>query len=145
LVGAAVLVGAWLRWRHTHTPEYRTRALLSEWTEQPGPLEQKLIDWGLRRPREPDDVIRDFKELGPAGVSALGEALSNDERWYVRQQAARALGGIGPAAKDAVPALTDRLKDEHQHVREAAAEALKKIRGKAADDPTRPVEAVRSF
>jgi HEAT repeat protein len=42
--------------------------------------------------------------------------------------AARALGTIGPAAGEAVPALEKLLTDDHQEVRQAAADALKKIK-----------------
>ena len=42
----------------------------------------------------------------------------------VRQAAAVALGGIGPEAKTAVPALTDLLNDKERAVRHAAASAL---------------------
>jgi len=40
---------------------------------------------------------------------------------------ARALGEIGPAAKAAVPALSEALKDKDENLRNAATEALKKI------------------
>jgi HEAT repeat protein len=53
-----------------------------------------------------------------------------DER--VAAAAARSLGQIGPAAKAAVSALIDALKDEDKDVRTAAAEALKKIDPEAA-------------
>ena len=42
---------------------------------------------------------------------------------------AEARGNIGPEAKTAVPPLLDALTDEPSDVRQAAAEALKKIRG----------------
>ena len=41
--------------------------------------------------------------------------------------AAQALGAIGPAAADAVPALQKALQDEKEEVRQAAAEALAQI------------------
>ena len=47
-----------------------------------------------------------------------------DVRWV----AAWALGEIGDQA--AVPALSKALKDKHETVRDAAAEALKKLEGK---------------
>ena len=50
----------------------------------------------------------------------------------VRSAAAEALGKIGPAAKDAVPALTELLRDEDAYARSAAAEVLVKIIGPAA-------------
>ena len=40
------------------------------------------------------------------------------------------MGEIGPAAKAAVPPLTEALKDKDENVRKAAAEALKKIQQK---------------
>jgi len=41
--------------------------------------------------------------------------------------AARALGLMGPVAKDAVPALRGGLRDPDESVRSAAAEALQTI------------------
>ncbi len=66
-------------------------------------------------------------------VPALIIALKKDVDEEVRRNAAIALGKFGPAAaknKDAVPALTEALKDEDEDVREAAEEALKKIKAK---------------
>ena len=48
----------------------------------------------------------------------------------MRRLAISALGAIGPAAKDAVPALTEALKDEDRRVRQAAQFALRRIKGK---------------
>jgi HEAT repeat protein len=59
-------------------------------------------------------------------VPALIEALK-DKSINVRQNAAFALGGIGPAAKDAVPALSEALKDHEAIVSSAAEGALKSI------------------
>ena len=38
------------------------------------------------------------------------------------------LGKIGPEAEDAIPTVTEALKDEDYSVRKAAQEALKKIK-----------------
>ena len=54
-------------------------------------------------------------------------AALKDKDEGVRGGAAIALGKIGPAAKDAVPALITAIKDKHQNVRWRAAEALGKI------------------
>jgi HEAT repeat protein len=45
----------------------------------------------------------------------------------IRRHAAQVLGELGPKAKAAIPALREALKDERLTVREAAAEALKKV------------------
>lgn len=45
----------------------------------------------------------------------------------VRQQAAEALGKIGPEAKAAVPALIEALKDGDRWIRAPAERALEKI------------------
>ncbi len=52
----------------------------------------------------------------------------HDEKQNVRWAAALALGGIGPAAEPALPALTDMLKHEEPGVRRAAEQALEQIR-----------------
>jgi HEAT repeat protein len=49
------------------------------------------------------------------------------EDYLLREQAAIALGKIGPAAKSAVPSLQIALRDEYPEIRRAAAEALKRI------------------
>jgi HEAT repeat protein len=64
--------------------------------------------------------------IGSSAVEPLIEALRDpDER--VRSSAISALGKLGTAAKDAIPALTKALEDNDPHVRTAAAEALQKI------------------
>ena len=50
-----------------------------------------------------------------------------------RQGAAEGLESLGPAAKDAVPALQECLKDEDKAVRAAAAKAIELIGGGAAE------------
>ena len=44
-----------------------------------------------------------------------------------RKMAADVLGNAGPLAKEAIPALTEALKDPDVGVRQSAAAALKKI------------------
>jgi HEAT repeat protein len=44
-------------------------------------------------------------------------------------------GNIGPSAKDAVPALTESLKDQDAIVRNAAADAIKKIQATLDEKP----------
>jgi HEAT repeat protein len=64
-------------------------------------------------------------------VSQWVEALNDKDR-LVRIQAAVRLGIIGPAAKDAVPALIEALKDKSSRVRDEAVYALGQI-GPAAN------------
>jgi len=67
----------------------------------------------------------DRRDTGPRGdiVSALSAALS-DSKKEVREQAAEALGWIGPPAREAVPALVAALKDEEAKVALKACQAL---------------------
>jgi HEAT repeat protein len=50
-----------------------------------------------------------------------------------RRAAIRALGAMGPKAKNAVPALRDALKDRNEDVRSCAADALERIAPEAED------------
>ena len=59
-----------------------------------------------------------------AAVPALVEVLSASPTMDLREQAARSLGEIGAAAKEAIPALTKALSDREWQVRTAAATAL---------------------
>jgi len=86
--------------KHPHHAQVRVRALVAQ----------------IRITGRPEEAIR-----------ILIEFLSDQSR-KVRQQAAEALGDLGPDAKAAVPELEKLLKDRHKYVRRAAAEALKKIR-----------------
>jgi HEAT repeat protein len=72
--------------------------------------------------------------IGPASVPALVRALASDDR-IEREAAANTLGRLGPAARDAVPALQTTLRDQHGWVRDAAARALRAIDPDAAPTP----------
>ena len=60
-------------------------------------------------------------------VAALAKSLQ-DETSSVRFAAVEALGNLGPAAKDAIPALEQATQDPNSVIRWNAAIALKKIR-----------------
>ncbi|MBL7182901.1 MAG: HEAT repeat domain-containing protein [Anaerolineae bacterium] len=68
-----------------------------------------------------EPAIRKLKERIS---SALCEALLRDEAEDVRKTAAWALGELGPAAKEAVPALIQAMRNEEWQVRKAIAAAL---------------------
>ena len=71
--------------------------------------------------------------VGNAGsVAILVEAL-REKDGSVRAKAARALGSIGPAAREAIPVLLDALQDREAHVRWDAARALGEIGAAAAE------------
>jgi HEAT repeat protein len=63
------------------------------------------------------------------GVPALTEALKAARTIPGRKALARALGDVGPAAQAAVPPLQALLEDDNAYVREAARDALEKIKG----------------
>jgi HEAT repeat protein len=67
----------------------------------------------------------DYKEV----LGVQQETLKAADPW-ARCQAARFLSSFGPYARDAVLALTAALDDKDEGTRQAAAEALKNIRGK---------------
>ena len=68
------------------------------------------------------------KEIVPHMISLL-----KDDTWEMRRGAAWILGKLGPDARDAVPALTEALKDTNPAVRTKAQEALKKIQGEEGE------------
>jgi len=81
--------------------------------------------WRLNRPALMTALAR---VGGPEAVPCLIDALSDD--WdYVRQEAARVLGELGD--ERALPRLRQMAKDElYEPAKEAAAEAIRKIRPK---------------
>lgn len=65
----------------------------------------------------------------PEVVSALIDALQTDPgQFAVREEAAKALGKIAPPAEAAIPVLEKARNHKFPDVREAAAEALRKIK-----------------
>jgi HEAT repeat protein len=60
----------------------------------------------------------------PVLVAGLSDPLAKN-----RQAAVEALGELGPLAKDAAAALEKAQGDKDRAVREAAAKALKSVRG----------------
>jgi HEAT repeat protein len=87
------------------------------------PLVQLLANQTLR-----PEVVKTLGKIGTAAVPHLMAVLAN-EGSFTRLGASRALGEIGPAAFEAVAVLTGRAEaDTSVSVREAAQEALKKIK-----------------
>ena len=78
---------------------------------------------------------------GPDAVPALTKVLRESKNPLARERAAYALGGMGPRAKGAVPALREAVHDpaEEQSVRERAFWALKAIDPNAAAEKPVPV------
>ena len=71
-------------------------------------------------------VSETFVRLGRDAVPVLVYQLANP-RADVRQWAANLLGELGPVARDAIPSLSDALRDADETVREAARNSLEKI------------------
>ncbi|HVK16173.1 MAG TPA: HEAT repeat domain-containing protein [Fimbriiglobus sp.] len=81
--------------------------------------------------------------IGPTAIPDLLEEMKKKEK-PLRWRAAIALGRIGPAAKDAVPALVAALKeDEESMVRSAAASSLGQLGATAKDVVPEVVKALR--
>jgi len=72
----------------------------------------------------------------PIFVKALRSAIA-----WQRRDAIHALGRMGPAAKEAVPALEELLYDLDKSVRSAAAEAIEEIRAATQQDSSAPDES----
>ena len=75
-----------------------------------------------------------LKKIGPAAIPAYIEILGGKKTAEsIRYSAVDALGGFGPAAKEAVPVLVDSLKEQNFRIRSKAAVALGRI-GRDAKD-----------
>ncbi|MFQ5953127.1 MAG: HEAT repeat domain-containing protein, partial [Candidatus Omnitrophota bacterium] len=82
---------------------------------------QKDVLFALRR------IKPDPKIAVPALVTLLSAQISVPKKGLLRCEIVKTLGGMGPAAVSAVPALKERLKDRSTMVRDAAKEALDRI------------------
>lgn len=104
---------------HAQEPRYQGRTF-AEWK---GDLQD--LSPGVRR-----EAVWALGNFGPRAVPVLISALRDTDP-VVRRWAANVLFKIGPAAKDAVPALAQALKkDTNWWVQVEASEALKKIEGR---------------
>lgn len=75
-------------------------------------------------------------------VPVLLQGLKQKDAWKVRLDSVVILGQIGPAAKQAVPALADMLQDIHDDIRQSAAAALARM-GPAAKSALPALEEAR--
>jgi HEAT repeat protein len=82
-------------------------------------------------------ILHVIAEAGPKAVPGLIAALRNDKAAY---WACLVLREIGPAAKDAVPALTNKLQDRRPEIRREAILALAAM-GDAATAAVGPIAA----
>jgi len=72
-------------------------------------------------------IVETLGKIGSPESSSLFQSALTDGSLRVRGGAAVALGQLGPAAKEAVPALLEALQDPAREVRVQAASALGKI------------------
>jgi len=94
-------------------------------------------------------ILVDAMRHGQAGIVLEVAGMEPSAKWAVptlvtllshprpvlRQVAVTSLGEMGSAAIEAEPALQRAAKDDHEGVRQAAAEALRIIQGPTADGP----------
>jgi HEAT repeat protein len=97
----------------------------SKFLQDPDPGVRSVAAWVVHCGRRIAGENVDYREI----IAAQQEALKVSDPW-VRLQAARFLGSFGPYAREAVPALSAVLEDRDEGVRQAAAEALKRIQPK---------------
>ncbi|MCA9805200.1 MAG: HEAT repeat domain-containing protein, partial [Cyanobacteria bacterium HKST-UBA02] len=88
----------------------------------------KLLDGSGREQSQILTYLSDFGPLMAPLTPRLIELLGSPDR-NTRMYAARTLGSIGSAAKDAVPALTKAQEDTDSSVRSYAQQALRNIQG----------------
>ena len=73
-------------------------------------------------------ALREIDDVGPEAVAALIKALDNDDR-RLRYYGAYYLGKLGPAAKDALPALRRLADDEGSRFNKFLKRTINKIEG----------------
>jgi hypothetical protein len=117
------------------TPDQRVRAEIIVFLWTIGPQPESTFP-GLKS-GDPGDLWatiqllrKAHKETQKNAVPTLVAALKRTRDANGRADFVRALGEIGPDAKDAIPALTAVLKEKDETVRTVAAEAIKKIEQK---------------
>ena len=76
-------------------------------------------------------LMRIDPQFAKSSIEILVAALT-DERMFVRHNALTALEGLGPLAKEAMPALQKLLQDPNKAIQDDAARAIKKIDAEAA-------------
>lgn len=115
-------------WDDNHLVRQRAIAALRDMgdTAVP-PLIAALADDDAAVRTEAAYVFSHLTAQAKQAVPNLIEALTNDAEPKVRRYAARTLGFLGTAGKDAVPALLVALKEPDPIVRAEAAEALGRI------------------
>ena len=131
----------------SESPELRLAA--AEALGDLGPVARDFAPLLKARLKDDDQYVRAHAaialsrigEVDTSSVPQLVEALEIEQfgLWWgePRYWAAEALGNFGPAAKEAIPALEKALKRPlDPGSRQAAAEALKKIRGVPVKQPT---------
>lgn len=95
--------------------------------------DRRAAAWALSR------IARNFRQAHLPLLHAL-----SDRAFEIRIMAANGLGGAGPSAADAVPALTRTLKDQDRRVRKAALKALENIGTREAQVIVRRYKSRRS-
>ncbi len=81
------------------------------------------------------DVLRGALADRAGDPAALAAALTGHASAGVRAECAGVLGALGPAAREAMPALFDALADPSEAVRAASARALARIETRENDVP----------
>ncbi len=121
-------------------PVVRRQAVQAIAAIRPGP--QVTVPLCVKMLEDSDPGVRSrilsaISDAGPAAIPGLIEALSNDKAAY---WACVLLRDLGPAAKEAVPALIERLKDERPDIRREAVLALASMDA-AAESAIEPIAA----
>jgi HEAT repeat protein len=130
---AAPAVGALTRALHDPQADLRQQAAIA--LGKIGPDAVAALTDLLKAAREPDKSVRchaihAIGSMGKSAATAIPELiriLKEDDVIEVKVAAIEELGGFGPDAAAAVEPLTVAAKDGRIAIREAAAEALKKI------------------